>query len=142
MLNLERIREKDQFAKLIGAQMVEADDGKGVVTLTVQPHHLNALDIVQGGVIFTLADLAFALASNSRGLPAVALSASIHYLRPGRLGSTLTATARELTMTHKVGTYLVDVTDESGVVLASFQGLAFRKTPKPPSPQGTSVQIA
>ena len=127
MAILDLIREKDRFARHIGAELGEAADGKATVRLKVQQQHLNALDIVQGGVIFTIADLAFALASNSRGLPAVALSVNINYIRPGRPGSVLTATARELSCTSKVGTYLVEVSDDAGGLLASFQGLAYRK---------------
>lgn len=123
---VEKIRERDRFAQLIGAEIVSAGEGRGEVKLSVGPQHLNAMDVVQGGVIFTIADLAFALACNSQGVPAVGLSVNIHYLRPGRSG-VLTARAREVSLSNRVGDYVVEVTDEAGEVLAVFHGLAYRK---------------
>jgi len=128
MINM--IRERDRFARLIGAEIVSAGDGKSEVRINIGDQHLNALDMVQGGVIFTIADLAFALACNSHGVPAVGLSANINYLRPGKRG-TLTARGRELSVANKVSDCEVQVTDEAGEVLAVFHGLAYRKTAKP-----------
>lgn len=120
------MRERDRFAKANGIEFVSAENGNAIARMTLGERHMNALDMAHGGAIFSLADYAFALASNSRGKPAVALSVSINFLRPGKTG-VLTATAREQSLAGKVGTYLVEVTDETGVVLASFQGLAYVK---------------
>jgi acyl-CoA thioesterase len=121
-----KMQTDDRFARLCGIQTLSVGDGAAVVQLQIRDEHRNALDMVHGGVFFTLGDYAFALAANSRGIPAVALSVSINFLRPGRMGL-LTATAREVSLTSKVGTYQVEIRDESGELLASFQGLAYRK---------------
>ncbi len=117
----------DQFARHVGIKVLRVDHGYAEVEMPVRDHHLNALKTVHGGAIFTLADYAFALACNSAASPSVSLAASINHLRPGMPGTTLTARAKELSTTGRVATYLVEVTDSNGEVVASFQGLAYLK---------------
>ena len=124
---IDLIRQRDRFAKLLGMEIVSAGDGKAVTRLVVRDEHLNAMDRVHGGVIFSLADLAFALACNSRGVPAVGLSVTINYTKAGKMGNTLTAEAKEITLGSKVANYIVEIRDETDEILALFQGLAYRK---------------
>jgi acyl-CoA thioesterase len=124
--------EKDLFAKHTGIELLEAAPGRATARLRLQPHHLNGVGIVQGGAIFTLADLAFAAAANAHGPVAVAINVSITFLKATRSG-TLLAEAREVSLNPKLGSYTVEVRDESGSMVALFQGLAYRKTePKKP----------
>jgi acyl-CoA thioesterase len=88
--------------------------------------HQNGLGSVHGGAIFTLADLAFAAACNSHGTVAVAVNANIYYVKAATSG-TLYADARETSLGGKIATYAIDVTDEKGALIATFQGLAYRK---------------
>jgi acyl-CoA thioesterase len=120
--------QKDRFAHLLGIELVEVSAGHAVARLRLAGDHLNGVQIAHGGALFTLADLAFALASNSHGYLAVALSASIQFLRPATAGSVLTARASELSRGSRVSSYLIRITDESEQVVAVFQGLAYRKS--------------
>jgi acyl-CoA thioesterase len=119
--------EKDLFAKHAGVELLSVSPGTATARLQLGPQHLNGVGIVQGGAIFTLADLAFAAAANSHGPVAVAVNVSITFLKAARAG-TLLAEAREVGLNPKLGTYTVEVKDESGSVIALFQGLAYRKT--------------
>jgi len=126
MTTYKKLFQSDQYAKLSGIEIVSVTAGGAVTRMPVQPCHLNALGLVQGGAIFTLADLAFGAACNSRGVLAVAVNVSISFMKAVTTG-TLTATARELTCNPKLGAYTVDITDEQGNLVAVFQGLAYRK---------------
>ena len=64
----EFFQKKDQFAKHVGIELVEAAKGKAKVRLKIKEHHLNGINLVHGGAIFSLADFAFAVASNSHAL--------------------------------------------------------------------------
>jgi acyl-CoA thioesterase len=123
---LSRMQKNDRFARLCGIKTVQAGDGSATLQMQVRDDHLNFLDTVHGGVLLTIADYAFAIAANSRGIPAVSLSLNMNFLRPGRMGL-LTATARELSLTSKVGSYLVEIRDQAGELIASCHGLAYRK---------------
>jgi acyl-CoA thioesterase len=97
--------------------------------MQVEDRHLNGVGLVQGGAIFTLADLAFAATSNSHGTVAVAINASISFLKGTRSG-TLTARATEVDRNPKIGSYRVDVTGDANDTLAVFQGMVYRKKDK------------
>jgi acyl-CoA thioesterase len=87
----------------------------------VAPRHANGNGACHGGFIFTLADSAFAYASNSRNRVAVAQHATISFLRPGALGETLVAEAREISLSDRSGLYDVTVMAQ-GEVIAEFRG--------------------
>lgn len=127
---LERIadhfRKLDRFARHVGIEIVEIKPGWAKTRLKIADHHLNGVGIVQGGAVFTLADLAFAAASNSYGTVAVALNVSISYLK-ATSGGELIAIAEENTKSRRVGSYTVRVTNDAGDLVAMFQGVVFRK---------------
>jgi acyl-CoA thioesterase len=126
---MERVVEyltRDQFARLLGIELLSASPGRARAKMLVAPHHLNAYRNVQGGAIFTLADFAFAAASNAHGTVAVGINVSISYMKAAAAG-TLWAEARELTRNPKLGTYTVEVKDDAGDLVAIFQGMVYRK---------------
>lgn len=126
MKTIDEFFRSDQFVNHCGIELLSHQPGQAVARMAVKPLHLNALGIVQGGAIFTLADYAFGVASNGHGTAAVGINVSITYVKATTSG-TLTAMARQVSINPKLGSYTVDVTDESGAVVAIFQGLAYRK---------------
>jgi acyl-CoA thioesterase len=118
--------KNDTFAKYLGIELLEVSPGRAKAKLTITEQHLNSFKTVHGGLIFTLADFVFAVAANSHGTVAMAISVSISYLK-AVIGGTLFAEAEEVSLNPKLGTYSVRVTDESGDIVATFQGMAYRK---------------
>lgn len=121
-----RFFEQDAFAKSNGVRVVELRLGYARAEMMVEPRHLNAVGTVQGGALFTLADLAFACASNSHGLVAVACQADATFFR-GETAGKLTATAEEIARTRKLSTCVVRVTNEQGELVLLFKGIAYIK---------------
>ena len=118
--------QRDQYAKHSGIELLTVSPGHATARMPIQPWHLNAIGTVHGGAIFTLADFAFAAASNSSGNVAVAINASITYIKAATAG-TLRAEAREISVNPKLGSYTVTVVDDSDALIALFQGLVYRK---------------
>jgi acyl-CoA thioesterase len=118
--------EHDRFAKHLGLELVEVAPGRARVSMRVGPEHRNSVGMVHGGVIFTVADYAFAVACNSHGTLAVAVDCHVSYLRTPE-GETLAAEATEVWKSRRLGTYEVKVTDGEGNLVATFQGMAYRK---------------
>ncbi len=135
MTHLEFARElfaRDLYAtECTGAVIEAAEPGHSVCTLAVEAKHRNAGGTVMGGAIFTLADFAFAVAANLNHLPTVAQSAQITYLTPGR-GAQLRAEATCVRHGHTASFYRVDVTDETGTLVASVtvNGFSSKKKEK------------
>jgi acyl-CoA thioesterase len=120
------IFSRDRYAALTGIEIVEAGRGYCKARLRIEDKHLNAANVVQGGAVFTLADLAFGVASNSHGQLALAINVNISFLNSVSSG-TLYATATELGEPRRLGAYDVMVTDEQGNIIARFNGMVYRK---------------
>ena len=128
-LGLEELRQyfsKDAFARLCGIEVIEVSEGYAKTRMVVEDRHLNGLDIAHGGVLFTLADMAFAAAVHSRGRVAVAINTSMSFMKAGKT-DILYAEAREVSRNQKLASYTVQVTDSTGDILALFQGMAYIK---------------
>lgn len=117
--------QHDQLAKGLGVQLLHADQGCAQLRCDIHLSHQNGLGGVHGGVIFSLADIAFAVACNTHGGTAVGIQASIHYLNKPALGALLVQ-ATEISRKSKLAYYQVDVTDQHGTLIAQFQGTAYR----------------
>ena len=126
MENLKRFFKKDNFAANSGIELLEVSPGYAKARMDIEEKHLNALKTVQGGALFTLADLAFAAASNAYGTVAVAINANISFVKAATKG-TLTAEAKETSINPKIATYTVNITDDEGDLVAIFQGMGYRK---------------
>ena len=130
----------DRYAAHSGIELVEISPGYAKARMVLRPIHLNGLAIAHGGAIFTLADFAFALASNSHGTVAVAINASVTIMKAAK-GGTLVAEAREVSRNPKLGNYTVEVRDDTGDLVALFHGLAYRKADPLPIPAVPPVSI-
>jgi acyl-CoA thioesterase len=113
--------KEDDASKGLGMEIVEIGPGQATLTMTVRPEMVNGQRIAHGGFIFTLADSAFAFACNSHNDRAVAGQGNITFLRPGKLGDKLVATAREISRSGRSGIYDVRVT-AGETVIAEFRG--------------------
>lgn len=124
---VRRISGNDRFMKMVGVEIDEVRPGYAKVSMKVEDKHLNSVDITHGGAVFTVADMAFALASNSHGQVSVALNMSINFLKATTAGNLLTATATEDKLTNRTGLYRLTVEDETGDLVALAEGLVYRK---------------
>ncbi len=127
---MERIKQffatEDRFARHSGIELLDLAPGWAKTSMKIEPYHLNGAGTVHGGAIFTLADFAFAVASNSHGSLAMGINTSVSFVRAATSG-TLYAEAREQSLNHKLASYLVQVIDDTGAIVAIFQGMVYRK---------------
>ena len=112
---------EDDASKGLGMEIVEIGPGFATLAMTVRPDMVNGQRIAHGGFIFTLADSAFAFACNSHNEKAVAAQGNITFIKPGKLGDELVATAREISRSGRSGIYDVRVT-AGDTVIAEFRG--------------------
>ncbi len=117
------LNEEDRFCRYNGIRVESIRPGSAEAVMAVRDESLNGLGAVQGGAIFTLADLALA-AANSRGNKAVTQNSTISYLRPGS-GRELRAVATEVSRGRRTGLYEVEVRGESGKLVAKIMSGVF-----------------
>lgn len=112
----------DPYARLLGVGLVSVSDDEIIVALDVGRHHLNFLDVGHGGMVFSLADCAFSLASNAGGDRAVAVDTHMVLTSASNAGDRLEARATEASRGRSLGTYRVDVTRGDGRTVGLFTG--------------------
>ncbi|MDX1742351.1 MAG: hydroxyphenylacetyl-CoA thioesterase PaaI [Ruegeria sp.] len=114
----------DEASKWFGMELVDVDEGRAVLALTVAPHHCNGHGICHGGVTHALADSAFAFACNSRNVATVGQHTMMNYLAPARRGDRLTASATETAVAGRSGIYDVRITNQDNITIAEFRGMS------------------
>lgn len=129
MTNLEQARrcatalmDNDRSTQALGISVEIPSVGSAVANLRVREDMINGLDVMHGGLIFTLADTAFAFACNGYDELTLAAGAEIEFLRPGRLGDQLFATAREDYRGRRRAYYTVEVRNQHDELVALFRG--------------------
>ena len=122
---LEPQKPVDKFASMLGTEFLECSFDRASCRLEVNESHRNALGGLHGGVIFSLADIAFAAACNAGDAPYVGLQAEIRYMR-GTRDTLLTATATRMGGTRRIAHYQVIVRDRQATDVALFTGSAYR----------------
>jgi len=119
--------KNDRFAEHTGIERVLTPDGSWTARLRVEERHLNGLGVAQGGAVFTLADYAFAIASNTDGRTSTGLQTGISFIAPARPGTVLIAQVREVSRRKTISIYEVEVRNEQDqTLIALFTGTAFR----------------
>lgn len=118
----ERMYASDLASQSLGIEVTVDEPGRALATMTITESMLNGQRLCHGGFIFALADSAFAFACNGYDDITVAGGASIDFLRPGRLGDVLTATALERQRGRRSGVYDVTVQNQDGKDVALFRG--------------------
>ena len=120
-MNVHEMWAADAASRALGMELLEVGDGGAVVRMTVRDDMVNGHGTAHGGLVAALADSAFALACNSRGVAAVAAGFDVTFLRPAQAGDVLVATAGERSVQGRSGIYDVTVTRDD-VVVAEFRG--------------------
>jgi acyl-CoA thioesterase len=116
--------KKDQYAAYSGIELVESRPGFAKAQVKLEDKHLNGAGVVHGGLLFTLADFAFAAAVNSYGNISLSINASISFLDKSKSGI-ITAEAKEISRSNTLSTCDINIKDEEGKLLANFKGTAY-----------------
>ncbi len=125
-MTIKEFFKDDRYAAFSGIELLEIESGKATAKMPIKEMHLNAGNVVQGGAIFTLADLAFAAAVNAYGNLAMSIETTIRYFKSVSSG-TLYAKAEMIHIHHKLATFEVKVTNQENELIALFTATAYRK---------------
>ena len=124
---LEAIFLSDAYVHSSGAELLDWGGGHATFRLRPQPRHTNFVGTVHGGMLFSLADAAIGVASNSWGRMSVLLTAEAQFLSAAPVGEALVARATERSRTRRTAALAIDVTSEAdGTLRAAFQAMCFR----------------
>ncbi len=125
-IRLEHLTQRDPFVRWLGAVIDYAAPGAVRLSMCVREEHMNFNGTCHGGVLFSLADTAFGLASNSHGTIAVGVHADVAFCSPVGVGDVIIAEATEASRSKRVGTYPVRISKQDGTTVALFTGTVHR----------------
>ncbi len=124
-----KFNENDKFSTYLGIELIKYEPGYALAQMKITDHHLNGANIVHGGAIFTLADFAFAAASNLKGLVTLGIDSNISFFKPPK-GSMISAEAKEISSHKRLCGYNVEVFDENKDLIARFYSTGYIKDDK------------
>ena len=125
-MTIQEFLQGDKFALLAGIELLEVGNGTAKTRMEIKPEHYNGGGVCQGGAIFTLADLAFAAATNSHAKLTFSINSTINFFKSERSGF-LYAEAKEIFNHKRLSHCEVNVTNEAGELIATFSGTGYRK---------------
>ncbi len=123
---VNKMFEEDRFSNWLGIERILIKQGHCILRMKIRNEMLNGFGIAHGGIAFSFADSALAFASNSYGRLSVALDCSISFPVAVKEGDELTCEAKELALTNRTGTYLIEVKNQKNENVAFFKGTVYR----------------
>ena len=121
-----KMYKQDAFSQWLGIKIVDVSDGYCQLKMTVRDEMMNGFHIAHGGIAYSLADSALAFASNSNGKKSLSVETSISHTISIKDGDELTATTEELSLSDKIGIYLITITNKDNQKIAYFKGTVYR----------------
>lgn len=123
---VKKMMAEDKFSQWLGIVVLLAEKGHCILKMKVRDEMVNGFKIAHGGICFSLADSALAFASNAYGRTCVAIECSISFPVAVKVGDELTAEAKELSITNKTATYLIEIKNQNQENVAFFKGTVYR----------------
>lgn len=122
---VDRMYAEDYFSQWLGIERIDEGDGFAVLKMQVRKNMLNGFGIAHGGITYSLADSALAFAANSLGKRCVSIETSIAHTESCKEGDWLTATARQVQRSNKIGRYAIEVKDQDERIVGLFNGTVY-----------------
>ena len=123
---VEKMMEDDLFSQWMKIKIIEISEGYSKMKMELREEMINGFDVIHGGIIFSLADSAFAFACNNRNNLSMALDASISFNKAAKPGDMLIAEAKEIHNGKNTGLYIITITNQNNDHVALFKGTCFR----------------
>ena len=127
---VDKMINGDSFSQWLGIKVIEINEGKCVLEMTVRNEMTNGFKIAHGGITYSLADSALAFAANSYGIQSMSIKTSISHTKKVASGDTLKAIAKEVSKSKKTAIYYITITNQENVEVAHFKGTVYKTDKK------------
>jgi len=123
---IKKMFDQDAFSQWLGIEIIDVSEGFCQLKMTVRKEMLNGFQIAHGGIAYSLADSALAFASNSHGRKSLSVETSISHTVSVKEGEVLTVVTKELSLSDKIGVYLITIINQRNEDVAYFKGTVYR----------------
>ena len=118
--------QTDRMSQWLGISVLAYTPGNVICQMTVRDEMVNGMKIAHGGITYSLSDSALAFAVNAHGIKSVSVETSISHLQPVQIGDKLTTSTKELSLSRKIGVYLIEIVNQHQEIVSSFKGTVYR----------------
>ena len=123
---INKMFDQDAFSQWLGIEIIDVSEGFCQLKMTVRKEMLNGFQIAHGGIAYSLADSALAFASNSHGRKSLSVETSISHTVSVKEGDSLIAVSNEISLSPKIGIYLISIKNQNEQEVALFKGTVYR----------------
>ena len=123
---VNKMFDQDAFSQWLGIEIIDVSEGFCQLKMTVRKEMLNGFQIAHGGIAYSLADSALAFASNSHGRKSLSVETSISHTVSVKEGDSLIAVSNEISLSPKIGIYLISIKNQNEQEVALFKGTVYR----------------
>ena len=123
---VDHMMHHDAFSKWLGIKLIEVKEGYAKIKMVIREEMVNGFLVMHGGIVFSLADSAFAFACNNRNNLSLAIECNISFLKQVNIGDELTAEAKEIHNGKSTGVYSISIINQNNQQIALFKGTCFR----------------
>ncbi len=123
---VEQMMQTDRMSQWLGISVLAYTPGNVICQMTVRDEMVNGMKIAHGGITYSLSDSALAFAVNAHGIKSVSVETSISHLQPVQIGDQLTTSTKELSLSRKIGVYLIEIVNQHQEIVSSFKGTVYR----------------
>ena len=123
---VDKMFNNDSFSQWLGIERIQDGAGLSVLRMTVRKEMLNGFAVAHGGITYSLADSALAFAANGHGIQSMSIETSISHTKKVIEGDVLTAKAKEISLTTRIGIYQIDIINQNNEIVAVFKGTVYR----------------
>lgn len=123
---VDQMMQTDRMSQWLGISILAYTPGNVICEMVVRDEMVNGMEIAHGGITYSLSDSALAFAVNAHGTKSVSVETSISHLQPVRIGDRLTTSTKELSLSRKIGVYLIEVINQHQEIVSSFKGTVYR----------------
>ena len=123
---IDEMMISDAMSQWLGIDVIEISLASVVIRMKVRDEMVNGFGVAHGGITYSLADSCLAFAINAHGRKAMSVETSISHLKRVKAGDVLTANSTELSLTHKIGVYSIDIGNQDEELVAHFKGTCYR----------------
>ena len=123
---VDQMMQTDRMSQWLGISVLAYTPGNVICQMTVRDEMVNGMKIAHGGITYSLSDSALAFAVNAHGIKSVSVETSISHLQPVQIGDQLTTSTKELSLSRKIGVYLIEIVNQHQEIVSSFKGTVYR----------------
>ena len=123
---VNKMLTNDLMSQWLGIELISVEKGNVTLKATVRKEMTNGFNIAHGGITYSISDSSLAFSANAHGIQAVSVETSISHLKPVYAGDVLTTTVDEISMSKRIGVYIVNVYNQDNVLVSTLKGTMYR----------------